>query len=174
MREYSTGNITFTPSCECHFANAASPPISFDFTRTCTLEGTYNAWTYFLSKLAMELPVTFLQMIIQYILVWNMMGMRGNFILLVLAGWGLGLASGSMAVLLGCSTPDVRSATEASPLLFVPQLLFAGFFVKTSQIPIFLRWAQYLCSLKYTMNLVSIDELRTRTTFLYLLRIIYI
>ena len=47
---------------------------------------------------------------------------------------------------------------ELSPLLFVPQLLFAGFFIKTDQIPVFLRWAQYLCSLKYAINLILCIE----------------
>ncbi len=45
-----------------------------------------------------------------------------------------------------------------APVLFVPQMLFAGFFVKISQIPIFLQWAQYLCSLKYAMNLILMIE----------------
>ena len=48
--------------------------------------------------------------------------------------------------------------TELAPLLFVPQLLFAGFFIRTSLIPIFLRWAQYLCALKYALNLVLLTE----------------
>ena len=34
------------------------------------------------------------------------------------------------------------------------QMLFAGFFIRTSQIPVFLRWAQYVCVLKYSINLL--------------------
>ena len=33
--------------------------------------------------------------------------------------------------------------------VFVPQLLFAGFFIQAEQIPVWLRWAQYTCALKY-------------------------
>ena len=33
--------------------------------------------------------------------------------------------------------------------VLVPQLLFAGFFIQAEQIPIWLRWAQYTCALKY-------------------------
>ncbi len=50
---------------------------------------------------------------------------------------------------------------EFFPLLFVPQLLFAGFFIRLSQIPAFLRWAQYLCAIKYAMNLVLLIEFNT-------------
>lgn len=47
-----------------------------------------------------------------------------------------------------------------APLLFVPQMMFVGFFIPTSKIPLFLRWAQYLCSLKYAMNLIIMTEFR--------------
>lgn len=49
-------------------------------------------------------------------------------------------------------------ATEFLPLLFVPQLLFAGFFVQSELIPPWLRWAQYLCSLTYGVRLALLVE----------------
>lgn len=49
-------------------------------------------------------------------------------------------------------------ATEFLPLLFVPQLLFAGFFVRTDLIPKALQWAQYLCSLTYGVRLALLAE----------------
>lgn len=113
---------------------------------------------YFISKVLVELPLTFLQTIVQFILVYFLVDMQGNYILLVLAAWGLGVASCSVAVAIGCSVPDVKQVTELAPLLFVPQMLFVGFFIRTSQIPVYLRWAQYLCSLKYAMNLVLMNE----------------
>ncbi len=63
-----------------------------------------------------------------------------------------------MAVLLGCAVEDPKMATEFLPLLFVPQLLFAGFFVRTDLIPAWLRWAQYLCSLTYGVRLALLAE----------------
>jgi hypothetical protein len=59
---------------------------------------------------------------------------------------------------IGCLVADVKDVSELAPLLFVPQLLFAGFFIRTSLIPIFLRWAQYLCAIKYAINLVLLTE----------------
>ena len=46
--------------------------------------------------------------------------------------------------MLGCAVSDVKSVTELSSLLFIPQVLFAGFYTRIDQIPVFLRWAQYL------------------------------
>ena len=44
------------------------------------------------------------------------------------------------------------------PILFVPQMLFAGFFVLPNLIPIWLRWARYLCALTYAVRIALIEE----------------
>lgn len=120
--------------------------------------GTYGAFAFFLSKAVFEFPLAFVQVIVQYIIVYFSIGFQGDFILLVLASWATGVASSSLAVILSCLVHDAKQASEMAPLLFVPQILFAGFFIRTSQIPEWLRWAQYLCSLKYGVNLVALNE----------------
>lgn len=90
-----------------------------------------------------------------------MVGMQGSWIYIVLASWGLGLASASSALVLGAAVPNVKDVTELAPLLFVPQLLFAGFFIRTAQIPVWIRWSQYLCGIKYSMNLILLTEFDT-------------
>mmetsp|Transcript_14598 Transcript_14598/g.55151 ORF Transcript_14598/g.55151 Transcript_14598/m.55151 type:complete len:132 (-) Transcript_14598:137-532(-) len=52
----------------------------------------------------------------------------------------------------------LRAAVEFISPIFVPQLLFIGFFVRVEDIPIFLRWAQWLCSLKYAAALLVLIE----------------
>ena len=140
-------------TCRCiHMSSVHHLLSAFPFERPMFMReystGTYSAVAYFLAKLSMEMPLNFAQIGISYLLAYNMMELNGSWYWLWLTSWALGMASGSMAVLLGCAVSDIKTVTELSPLLFVPQLLFAGFFIKTSQIPIFLRWAQYLCSLK--------------------------
>jgi hypothetical protein len=44
------------------------------------------------------------------------------------------------------------------PILFVPQMLFAGFFVAPELIPVWLRWARYLCSLTYAVRIALVAE----------------
>lgn len=144
------------------FASSQSVLLSFPFERPMILReyatGTYHISAYFVAKMMWELPMTFLQTIAQFLLVFYLCNLRGDFIVQVLACTGLGMVSNSVAMGIGCLVPDVKDATELAPLLFVPQILFAGFFIRTSQIPIFLRWAQYLCGMKYAMNLVLINE----------------
>ena len=61
---------------------------------------------------------------------------------LIFASWMLGMASSSIAVILGCAVSDVKASAELAPAVFVPQLLFAGLFVRINQIPSYLRWIQ--------------------------------
>jgi ABC-type multidrug transport system permease subunit len=68
------------------------------------------------------------------------------------------MASTALAVLLGCSVEDPKLGQEMLPLLFVPQMLFAGFFVTPDLIPVWLRWAQYLCTLTYSIRLALVAE----------------
>ncbi len=102
--------------------------------------------------------MTFIMTIVQYLLGYFMIDLQGNFIYIVLACFGLGMVSNSIAMLLGCLLPDVKDVTELAPLAYVPQILFGGFFIRTSQIPPILRWAQYLVSMKYAINLIYLTE----------------
>eukprot|EP00808_Paulinella_micropora_P029614 g71858.t1 len=155
------GALTFA-AISAMFGSAQPALLSFPFERPIFLReystGTYAVTPYFTSKTMSELPLTLATNIVQWLFVYFMVGFRGNFGLQVLAAWGLGSASASVAVMLGCVMNDVKQATEAAPLLFVPQLLFAGFFIRIDQIPVWLQWAQYTCSLKYALNLLVLTE----------------
>ncbi|KAL7517062.1 hypothetical protein ACHAWX_002016 [Stephanocyclus meneghinianus] len=113
----------------------------------------YSVIAYFMSRLAMEAFITFLQ-----ILVLVRLGLQSGFMRFLAIEYGLAMSSTAVAVLLGCAVEDPNMATEFLPLLFVPQLLFAGFFVRTDLIPTWLRWAQYLCSLTYGVRLALLAE----------------
>lgn len=120
--------------------------------------GSYDIIPYFLSKLIVELPLSFLLTLLNLIIRYWIMQLQGNFFYLVLEIWLLGLVASSIALFLGSVTRNIKVSLELSPLIFVPQIMFAGFFIKMEQIPNYLRWAQYLCSLKFTINLLMITE----------------
>lgn len=136
--------------------------LSFPFERPMFLReyvtGTYGLMPYYLCKILVEVPITFIQMIVLNLITFYMMGFQGRFIYWVIITFGCAMVSNSLCLALGCVIPDVKTVTEFAPLTFVPQFLFAGFFIRTSMIPDFLRWAQYLCSIKYGMNLALLTE----------------
>mmetsp|Transcript_14078 Transcript_14078/g.37882 ORF Transcript_14078/g.37882 Transcript_14078/m.37882 type:complete len:607 (+) Transcript_14078:4515-6335(+) len=120
--------------------------------------GSYVAISYFVSKVLLQIPLAFLDSTVAVVVPFWLIGLQGNPILHILTCWALGLASTSSALVLGALSPNAEAAMQTTPLIFVPQLLFAGFFIKIQQIPVWLRWAQYLCALKFGINLALIVE----------------
>jgi ABC-type multidrug transport system ATPase subunit/ABC-type multidrug transport system permease subunit len=118
----------------------------------------YGVASYFISKLTMEATLTALQVLLQSLILYYMIGFQAMYGLFFACIYALGMTSTALAVFLGSSVEDPKMAQEFLPLLFVPQMLFAGFFVAPRLIPIWLRWAQYLCSLTYAVRLIMIYE----------------
>jgi len=60
--------------------------------------------------------------------------------------------------LLGTLFQNGGIAILLSALAGLYQMTFAGFFVHLSDIPPVLRWLQWLCPLKYTLEALSVNE----------------
>lgn len=120
----------------------------------------YGTVPYFLSKTMVELPLLLLQNIVMWIVAYWMMGMQGNFVVHVFGTTLISMAAASTALLAACIVKDAKQAMEAAPALFVPQILFAGFFIKIELVPVFMRWLQYICSLKWGMNILLLNEFK--------------
>ena len=50
--------------------------------------GTYSAFTYFITKTLLDAPLTLATTLVQYILCYFMLGLQGNFAVMVAAAWG--------------------------------------------------------------------------------------
>mmetsp|Transcript_14063 Transcript_14063/g.34046 ORF Transcript_14063/g.34046 Transcript_14063/m.34046 type:complete len:169 (+) Transcript_14063:1866-2372(+) len=111
-----------------------------------------------MSRLTVEILVTALQCFVLVFISFLMIGFQSNFIVFYLNTYALALVSTALAVMLGSSVEDPKLATEMMPIVFVPQLLFAGFFVSPSLIPSWLGWLQYVFSLTYVMRLSVLEE----------------
>ena len=120
--------------------------------------GTYTAKAYFLGKFLMELVLCLAQVMITLVIVYFMCTLHGDFGYFLLIFWIEALCSNSLAFLLGSLMKDAKDATEVSNILYIPQFLFSGFFIRISLVPVFLRWAQYLCIYKYAVNMLLITE----------------
>eukprot|EP00543_Licmophora_paradoxa_P003728 CAMPEP_0202456442 /NCGR_PEP_ID=MMETSP1360-20130828/13682_1 /ASSEMBLY_ACC=CAM_ASM_000848 /TAXON_ID=515479 /ORGANISM="Licmophora paradoxa, Strain CCMP2313" /LENGTH=602 /DNA_ID=CAMNT_0049076239 /DNA_START=87 /DNA_END=1892 /DNA_ORIENTATION=- len=118
----------------------------------------YSVVSYFTSRLTVEIVITFLQILVQCTITYFMIGFQCSFFMFVVITYSLAMASTALGVMLGCSVEDPKLAQEMLPILFVPQMLFAGFFVRPELIPIWLRWAQYLCALTYGIRLILVEE----------------
>lgn len=144
------------------FGSAQPSLLEFPFERPMFMReyavGTYGTFAYTLGKFVLELPIAIAQCLVQLIIVYFMAELQGNFFVILSATFSVGVVSSAVAILLGCIVTDPKQAVEMIPVVLVPQILFAGFFIRTSMIPYWLRWAQYLCSLKYGVNIFLINE----------------
>lgn len=113
----------------------------------------YVVGAYFVSRLVLEAVITCLQVMLASIIGYFFLSLTMNFFYFFAIVYVLAMTSTAVAVLLGCSVGDPKMGQEFLPVLFVPQLLFAGFYVPPGFIPAWLRWVQYVCSLTYAVRL---------------------
>lgn len=118
----------------------------------------YGVIPYFAAKTIVEMPVIFVQALLQFVVSYWVMGLKGDIFLLVAASWLLSVASTSLALLVGCGVSSVEKAMQFAPLVLLPQMLFSGLFVPVNSIPVSLRWLQYACPLKYAINIFGVVE----------------
>jgi ABC-type multidrug transport system permease subunit len=160
-------SLTFTPLqvmvlMISMFGTALPTLISFPDERPVFLReystNHYGVVSYFISRLAMEALITFLQILEILLIAYYMVDLQAGFFKFLAIEYALAMSSTAVAVLVGCSVEDPKMAIEFMPILFIPQILFAGLFVRTDLIPVWLRWAQYLCALTYGVNLALLAE----------------
>merc|ERR1712159_510851 len=156
----SFGAITFV-AVGAMFGLAQPVLLCFPIERPIFLReyasGVYGAVSYFISKVMVEIPMAIITSTLIYLSTYWLCGFDGNFAFLVFFTAMLGLVASSTSLLIGSVSPNVQTALQLTPLLLVPQLLFSGFYVPIDQIPEWSRWAQYLCSLKYSLNLLLLN-----------------
>ncbi|KAF4711438.1 hypothetical protein FOZ63_029557 [Perkinsus olseni] len=118
----------------------------------------YSAVPYVVSKTLVELPLSFGDSLFLMIITYWLMDLQGSFMLWVLTLWLINLCASSLAQVLGSACNSAAQAIQVLPLLTVPQILFGGIFTPIENIPVWLRWLQYVCFLKYGVNITYLIE----------------
>ncbi|GKY92588.1 hypothetical protein MPSEU_000228900 [Mayamaea pseudoterrestris] len=118
----------------------------------------YQTSSYFLARFVTEFLVTAGQVILSSMLTYTMMGLNARFGVIWASQYLLALTSTALAVLVGATASEPSLAIEFVPLIFMPQILFAGFFVPPTLIPVWLRWLTYVFPLAYATKIVLVAE----------------
>lgn len=113
----------------------------------------YSVTAYFFGKVIAELPASILTPVIFGAIVYFAIGLSTVFaykfplflgILILLYS-----AAGSYALIISTMFADKQLAVTLTPVLIIPFMLFAGFFVNQDNIPIWLIEFQYMSFFKY-------------------------
>jgi ABC-type multidrug transport system ATPase subunit len=126
---------------------------------------TYNSFAYLFSKLLVEIPLTFAQAFVSMCCCYWLIGLNANFFLATTIAALLGMVAGSLALTIGAMVSSAQEAMQFTPVLFVPQFLFSGVFIPLADIPEWIRWPQYLCFLKYALNVAFLAEFESKTYY---------
>ena len=151
-------NIAFTTM----MATANPLVLSFPLDRAVFIRehssGTYSAIWFFVTKTLIDIPIAVLQVMLVLVIDYFMSALVGPFLFIYIGALLNVFAASAIAVAIGAFAETPQAAVEMVPLVFMPQFLFAGLFIRIVNIPIVLRWIQWLVPLKYAISIMYIAE----------------
>lgn len=112
----------------------------------------YKVGPYFWAKISSELPFSILMPTTFGCIVYFSVGLNpgaGHFFVFLLTLILIYNASSGYSLIISASFANKQVAVTLTPVLIVPFMLFAGFFVASSSIPYWLREFEYVSIYKY-------------------------
>ncbi len=122
----------------------------------------YSVVAYFVSRLTMELFVSGLQVSLSAVITYSLVGFTANFGIFWAGLYLMACASTALGVLVGSAVGNPSTAIEFLPAVFMPQILFSGFFVPPELMPDWLSWIRWICPLTYGVKIVVAAEFEGR------------
>lgn len=136
------------------------PSVRLLFMAEHSFADFYGSLVFFISQLLVELPLTFLSATIQVCAAYWIVGFTGNIAKWIGVVFCSALATSSIGWLISSITASPLTALRLIPIVLLPQLLFSGLLTDVELIPSWLNWMEYLCYLKYCINLAFLIELQ--------------
>jgi ABC-type multidrug transport system permease subunit len=119
----------------------------------------YTVLPYFMSRLCMEIIITFIQLLLINIIMYFTIKFRGTFGVYLASSYALALSSTALAVTLGViARGNAKVSQQLLPVVMLPQFVFCGFFVSPRLVPPLLKWLTYICPLTYAVRIISVAE----------------
>ena len=118
----------------------------------------YYTTTYLISKFLVQLPETALFTLIYQSICYWMVGFDSTFFELYLTLILCQLSVGSVGLIVGCFANSAAQAMQMMPAAFVPFILFTNFLVSLNQIPVWIRWLQWIDPFKFVVDCLAITE----------------
>lgn len=137
---------------------AATIPMTLQRFLVEYASGLYSSIAFFTAQIMLEIPQLALTNLCHLTVVYFLVGLNGNFAYWFLCLLAVSIACNSFGWLISCISKSTLTAMQLLPLVFLPQILFAGVIVNISLVPASVSWLQYFCYLKYIFNLVFLNE----------------
>ena len=134
------------------------PEIRSLFVAEDAMGSVYGIFVFFLTQISIELPTTFFICTIQLLIGYWTIGFVGSFINWLLVLFLTAVTTSSVGWFIACSTENPLTAVQLIPLVVLPQILFSGLLTDFSLVPTWIDWMEYLCFLKYCINIAFLIE----------------
>lgn len=119
----------------------------------------YSVFSYLMAHFASEAILIALKVFIVVTIIHFMVGLSGSYVTYILLAFTLSMSITAQATCVACLGGDnVKLATQLMPLLFQPQLLFAGFFLSPDLMPTWLSHVQLACTMTYATRILVVEE----------------
>jgi ABC-type multidrug transport system permease subunit len=128
----------------------------------------YKVGPYFWAKITSELPFSIFMPSTFGCIVYFTVGLNptaGHFFVFLLTLILIYNASSGYSLIISASFANKQVAVTLTPVLIIPFMLFAGFFVASSSIPYFLREFEYLSIFKYGYQALMRNEFNNNSRF---------
>lgn len=125
----------------------------------------YHIVPYYFSKMLVELPFLIFYPLLFSSIIYYIIGLYTPGInWLTFAGITilLSFTGNSMGIMTGCLFTDAKVGVAMAPMIFVPFMLFAGFYINADSLPVWLAWFQYLSPIKYGLEALAYNEYNDR------------
>lgn len=124
-------------------------------------QGYYGTGSYFLAKICVELPLTFMFPILTAVITYWSVGLRSglnHFLLFTLILQLTALTGFSFGLFSAAIFSDVHVALALSILILLPTMIFAGLVLNVETVPAFLRWIQWVSPMRYAYTSLMTNQ----------------
>lgn len=119
----------------------------------------YSVFSYLMAHLTFEAILVALKVLIVVTIIYFMVGLSGSYVTYILLTFMLSMSITAQATCLACLGGDnVKLVTQLMPLIFQPQLLFAGFFLSPDLMPKWISHIQLVCTMTYATRIMVVEE----------------
>lgn len=128
----------------------------------------YGVGPYFWAKVFSELPFCILTPTVFGVIVYFTVALNpetDRFLIFIGVLILIYNASSGYSLIISASFSDKQLAVTLTPVLIIPFMLFAGFFVSSSSIPIFLKEFEYLSIFKYGYQALMFNQFTDNSNF---------
>jgi ABC-type multidrug transport system ATPase subunit/ABC-type multidrug transport system permease subunit len=132
------------------------------------MDGLYSTFAYYVAKLVAEIPVFLIEItLFSTIFYWmvNLHPGAAQFFLFITYCFLIANVAFSFGVFVIGLFPNPAVALNIFPLLFVPQMIFSGFYINPSSVPPWFVWLEYITFLKYAFEPIAQNEFQGETFY---------